>query len=664
MPEPAHDYPILFSPLRVGPITLRNRIVNAAHQTGFADRGAFTEQLIEYHRERARGGAALIVSQATSVTGDYLDLYNADDRIVDDYRAVGRAVQEFGAHYAAELYHPGSQGEYTGRGAERYVAPSSIAASYLGGRVRVPHALDEQEILAIVEAFAAASSRCRVGGLSGIELHFAHGNLVEQFMSPRTNLRTDDWGGDLEHRLRFAELIVHAVREAAGPEVAVGARLTATGLDTGDLDDFEMAEIIGTIGSWGQLDYVSVTMGHYSDALNTARNVPNMTFTPGLWQRYGRLIKGVVDVPVFMVGRINHPRTAEDLLAAGSCDGVVMARALIADPHLPEKARTGRTADVRPCVGAMNCLARIEHGAGMRCIHNPRVGHELDLPEEVERGEGGKRVVVLGGGPAGLESARAAALRGHRVTLLERAATVGGQARLAARTPGRSELAAIVEWLERQCIASGVEIQTDQEATPDAIAAIDPDVIVVATGASYRDRPAPGRGITAEMVDALAGHVRLVSLGDALAGALAAGAIVVYDAAADWPGFNVARVLAERGATVRYLTPEPYPGASLEVTNWRLEYQALAERGVEFLPVTQIVGSVPGGLVLRRGFARDTETLPGVDALVWIDPPVPNTADGLVAAGSGATVLTVGDAYAPRGIEQAILDARLTASRL
>ncbi len=506
------EYPILFSPLRVGPITLRNRIVNAAHQTGFADRGAFTEQLIEYHRERARGGAALIVSQAMSVTGDYLDLYNADDRVISDYQAVVAAVDEFGALYAAELYHPGSQGEYTGRGAERFVAPSSIAASYLDGRWRVPHALDEAEILAIVDAFAAAAARCRAGGVPAIELHFAHGNLVEQFMSPKTNRRSDDWGGDLEHRLRFAELIVRRVREAAGPEIAVGARLTAAGLDAGDLDDYEMAEIIGTIGAWGRLDYVSVTMGHYSDALNTARNVPNMTFAPGLWQRYGRLIKSVVDVPVFMVGRINHPRTAEDLLAAGSCDAVLMARALIADPHLPEKARTGRTGDIRPCVGAMNCLGRLEHGGGIRCIHNPRVGHELDFPEEVERGEGGKRVVVLGAGPAGLESARVAAARGHQVTLLERADRVGGQVRLAARTPGRAELAAIVDWLEQQCIARGVQIHTGHEVTADEIARLGPDVIVVATGAAYRERPAPSRAITAEAIDELAGHVPLASL--------------------------------------------------------------------------------------------------------------------------------------------------------
>lgn len=653
------EYPILFSPLQVGPLKLKNRIVNSAHQTGFAREGAYTDQLIEYHRERARGGAAMLVSQATSVTGDYLDLYNSDDSVVPAYKAVAGAVGEFGAYYSAELFHPGSQSEYSGSGAEVYVAPTSLPASYLGGRWRVAHELTEREILDIVDAFGAAAHRCREGGLSGIELHFAHGNLVEQFFSPKTNRRTDDWGGELANRLRFAELITRAVRDAAGPELAVGARLTAAGLDKGDLNDMDMAEVIGTIGSWDLLDYVNLTMGHYTDALNSARNIPNMTFVPGMWQKYGRLIKNIVDVPVFMVGRVNHPRTAEDLLEAGACDAVVMARALIADPHLPEKARTGRTASIRPCIGAMNCMDSLERGHGIRCIHNPRVGHELDMPEDVDVGEGGRKVMVIGGGPAGLESARVAAARGHEVTLFERSPKVGGQARTASRTPDRGELASLVEWLEQECRAAGVEFRTGQEATAQTVAAGSADLIVIAVGASYPTGPDPDAGFTSAAVEKLHADVRVVSLDEALAGGLA-GKVAVYDTVADWPGFNAARVLADDGCRVHYLTPEQYPGSALEVTNWRLEYEALSERDVEFSPVTQVVGSEPGGLVVRRGFARATQTLTGIDTLVWISAPASRTELQVALADSTATVITVGDAYAPRSIEQAILDARLS----
>lgn len=659
MSQSHNEYPLLFSPLQVGPITLRNRIVNSAHQTGFAQDLKYSDQLIEYHRERARGGAALIVSQAMSVTGEYLDLHNSNDSVIPGYKEVAHAVQEHGAHYSAELYHPGSQGWYTGPEAEVYVAPSSVAASYLGGRWRVAHELTETEILGIVDAFAAAANRCRQGGLSGIELHFAHGNLVEQFMSPRTNLRTDDWGGSLENRLRFAQLITSAVREAAGPELAVGARMTAAGMDAGDLNDLDMAEIIGTVCSWGDLDYVSLTMGHYSDALNTARNVPNMTFRPGLWQKHGQLIKSIVDVPVFLVGRINHPQTAEELLAADACDAVVMARALIADPHLPEKARTGRTEDIRPCVGAMNCMDSLEKGGGIKCIHNPRVGHELDLAEEVAPAAGGKKVLVIGGGPAGLEAARVAAIRGHQVTLIDKESKLGGQVTPAAKTPGRGELSTIIEWLESQCRKHGVDIQTNQVATAELIAQQAADLVVVATGASYPKKPSFGYDAVSGKLDSVSRDLNMLGLDDVLAGALPHGNVVVYDAVADWPGFNAARLLAESGCQVRYLTPEQYPGYSLEVSNWRLEYQALTDLNVTFHPVTQVVGSNPGELIIRTGFSRNTEKMTDIDAVVWIDPPSPNTSVAELVSATDAHVLTIGDAYAPRSVEQAIYEARI-----
>jgi hypothetical protein len=384
-----------------------------------------------------------------------------------------------------------------------------------------------------------------------------------------------------------------------------------------------------------------------------------MTFVPGMWQKYGRLIKNVVDVPVFMVGRVNHPRTAEDLLEADACDAVVMARGLIADPHLPEKARTGRTASIRPCIGAMNCMDSLDKGHGIRCIHNPRVGRELEMPEEVEPGEGGKNVLVIGAGPAGLEASRVAAIRGHHVTLLERGSKVGGQAWTASRTPERGELSSLVEWLEQECLEAGVDIRLGQEVTSETVAAIEADLVVIATGSSYPAGPAPSAEFTAADVDKLHTNVRVVSLDEALAGELT-GRVAIYDGIADWPGFNAARVLAQKGCQVQYLTPEQYPGSALEVTNWRLEYQALSDRGVEFLPVTQVVGSEPGALVIRRGYARATETLTDIDALVWIGAPTPVAALRTALVDIDAKVITVGDAYAPRSIEQAILDARLS----
>lgn len=657
------EYPLLFSPLAVGPIVLKNRIVNAAHATGFAKDGGFTEQLIEYHRTRSRGGAALLVSQATSVSRDYGDLKNVDSTIVPDYQAVSAAARESGAHYSAELYHPGSQGEYSGTGAETHVAPTAQGSTHTGERWRVPHALAEAEILEIVEMFAAAARRCREGLLSGIELHFAHGNLVEQFISPKTNHRTDDWGGALENRLRFAELIARAVRDAAGPGLAVGARVSAAGLGGDEPSQMDMVEAIGTMGTWGCFDYMSLTRGHYADAWSSAQNIPNMTFPTGLLQKYGRQVKNVLDVPVFMVGRINHPRTAEDLLESQSCDAVVMARALIADPYFPEKARTGRSLDIRPCVGAMNCTDSLGRGRGIRCIHNPRVGRELTVPEDVDQGSVSRSILVVGGGPAGLESARVAAHRGHHVTLIERASRLGGQALTASQTPGRGELLGIVEWLEQQTRQAGVQIRVGEPATSQTIAAAQYDAVILATGAIHPVPPAHLHS-SATTQDSGETPVKIVGLDEALTGDIPVGRIVIYDSLADWPGFNLARRLIERGCDVRYLTPELYPGAALEITNWRLEYQALSERGVRFSPITEVVGTSLKGVIVRRDFRRSTETLHDVETLVWISSPLPDSAMLADLSDSATATIVVGDAYSPRGIEQAILHARLAVSTL
>ena len=363
---PQH-FPHLFSPLQVGPVTLKNRIVNSAHQTGFAAAGRYTDQLLAYHQERARGGAALIVSQATCVTPEYLDLWNSDDEIMGQYRALSQIASRHGAHYFAELWHPGRQSYYSGFGAEIYYAPSAVPLDSFGTHWRVPHELEPADIRAIIQAFGAAARRCREGGLPGVAIHLAHGNLVEQFMSPKTNHRTDEWGGPLENRLRLAREVLLAVRDAIGPGMALGARVTGAGLDESEPGELDMLEIAGTIDSWGLLDYFDITMGHYSDALNTARNIPNMTFQPGLWARYGRGMKNLVSVPVFLVGRINHPQVAEDLIAGGSCDAVVMARALIADPYLPGEG-SGRPGAGDPA---------LRRGDELRQPPDPRRRHPL-----------------------------------------------------------------------------------------------------------------------------------------------------------------------------------------------------------------------------------------------------------------------------------------------
>lgn len=647
MPQP---FPHLFTPLQVGPVTLKNRIVNSAHQTGFASGGRYTDQLLAYHQERARGGAGLIISQATSVTPEYLDLWNCDGEIIDQYRALMQVVGQHGTHYFAELSHPGRQSHYSGFGAEVYYAPSAVPLHNFGTHWRVPHELESAAIRAIIAAFGAAARRCREGGLPGVAVHVAHGNLIEQFMSPQTNHRTDEWGGPLENRLRLAREVLLAVREAIGPGLALGARITGAGLDEGEPSEFDMLEIAGTIESWGLLDYFDVTMGHYSDALNTARNIPNMTFEPGLWARYAKGIKNIVSVPVFLVGRINHPQVAEDLIADGSCDAVTMARALIADPYLPAKAAAGRVQEIRPCVGAMNCVNHLTHGGGIRCIHNPVVSREGAWGEQFQPAAACRRVVVVGGGPGGMECARVAAARGHEVILLEREQALGGQVRDAAKAPGRAELAQIIEYLEGRCAAAGVDVRLATHATPDSVGALQPDAVVIATGSRLPAARPPG-GLDPELpyVDPIAALNATVPVGHR---------VVVLDEFGDWQGMSIVHALAARGAEVELVTPVMYPGAALELTNWRVCYEQLSALGVRFHPVADITAVHSRDVVIRRGFSRAEHVIPSVDSIVMVRMPVAEDSLYRQLRQSPFEVHIAGDALAPRGIEEAVFDGQ------
>jgi 2,4-dienoyl-CoA reductase-like NADH-dependent reductase (Old Yellow Enzyme family) len=639
------SFPHLFSPLRIGPITVKNRIVNAPHQTRYAHDGNYTDRVIAYHRERARGGAAVIVSQATSVVPDYLDLRNVDEGIVDQYRRVVEALHPLGAYYFAELHHPGRQGEFTGSGVPVYHAPSEVPFQSFGVEWRVPHELDGGDIRAIVAAFGAAAGRCRAGGVDGIELHFGHGNLPEQFISPRTNLRTDEWGGSIENRLRFAREVLVAVREAVGRELVVGCRLTGGVLDAGDRTELEVLEIAGRIAAWDLLDYISVTMGHYSDALNVARNMPDMTFEPGLWGRQARGIKNVVDLPVFVVGRINHPQVAEDLLSSRSCDMVVMARALIADPYLPAKARAGRVGDIRPCVAAMTCFHHLERGNPIGCIYNPLAGREEAWSDELAPSVRPRSVLVVGGGPGGLECARVAAQRGHQVTLVERETVLGGQVHVAARAPKRAELRQIVEWLARQCEQTGVEIRLGDEATRPLIAEAEPDAVVVATGSTPGRLPIAADGVPVfDPIEVLRGDAEIGRK------------VLIADDYGDRQAFDVAHFLAERGHRVELATSLAYPGIAMDSISRRVTYGRLVELGVTFYPLMDVVSAGAGRVTLGHVYAHVERPIDDVDAIVAVR--MPRASDGLYRAlrADGAEVHLVGDALAPRTIEAAVYD--------
>lgn len=646
-------FPLLFSPIAIGPVTLPNRIVNPAHTTGYARDGMFTEQLLAYHGERARGGAGLIVTQPNYVTGDYGGVKSVDDRIVGWYERLVSEVRPHGTKVFAQLSHPGRQGTYTGQGAQVHLAPSPVPGRPMGQEWRIPKAMSAADIADVVTAFADAARRCLRGGLDGIELHLAHGNLVDQFISPETNLRTDDWGGPLLNRLRLAFEILHAVRDVVGRDIAVGARITGGDLASAgavpvttasDATGLDRLEAAGHLGASGLVDYLSVSVGHYSDALATARNLPDMSFPPAVWKRYAREIRHIVDVPVAVVGRVNHPAVAEELLAEGSCDLVAMARALIADPHLPRKAFEGKVDRIRPCVGAVEaCWGRVFRGLDMGCVHNPTVGRELRWTDDLPLTTQPQRIVVVGGGPAGLECARVAAARGHDVVLLEQQPRLGGQILLAARAPHREELRGIVEWLTSECELAGVDVRLGVAATSEVVLTEQPDIIVVATGAREGRLPGP-----------VTGAVPVLGAWDVLRGADVPPRVVVVDQDGRRPGLSVAELLASTGHEVDVVTPMTYPGQSIEPFGWRTAYERLLGLGVRFHPLTEVVAVADGRVETVHTLTGARSVIAGAGAVVTSLLPV--AADALYSELRDCTateIHLVGDAATPRGIEEA-----------
>jgi NADPH-dependent 2,4-dienoyl-CoA reductase/sulfur reductase-like enzyme len=329
-----------------------------------------------------------------------------------------------------------------------------------------------------------------------------------------------------------------------------------------------------------------------------------------------------------------------------------MARALIADPYFPVKAETGREIDIRPCVGAMNCLHHLYGGTGIRCIHNPTVSREERLGGELLPAANRRRAVVVGGGPSGLECARVAALRGHEVVLLERATALGGQVRAASRLPGRSELAQVVDWLADQCESAGVTVKLGTEASPEIVSSYSPDVVVVATGSAMAPASLPGEIPVYGALDALDSARNLGSR------------VVVFDEFGDWQGFGVAYALALRGVDVEFVTPTIFPGSALELTNRRIAYEQLVALGVGFHPVATLVRSEGSTVVLGCGHGAAKVVLEDIEAVVSVTFPTADDGIYHALAGLAPEILLVGDALSPRGIEESVYDGHMAGRRI
>lgn len=421
----ASPYPHLFTSLAVGKHTLQNRVWMAAHATLLVKDHLFTDAHLDYYVERAKGGVSAITMEAMAVhptTQPYKGkAFAFDPRMVEQYRKLSDAIRPYGTKLLAQPWHRGRQTNSVASGVPVW-APSAIPCSVYR---EMPHVMTAADIGDLIEGYRLSARYAREGGLDGVEVHgLSHGYLLNQFLSPATNHRGDEFGGSLENRLRIVHEILDATRQETGPDTIVGVRINGDDGHEGGLRPPDWADIAAALEATGCIDYISVSQGTY---LNRMMIYPTSPEDHGYQMRATRVITEKVSLPVVGVGRIVHPAEAERHLADGDCNMVALGRALIADPEWLAKARARQAERIRPCVGANWCLASIAAQAPIACIHNPAVGAEGKLGTgTLKPAAHPKKVAVIGGGPAGMRAALTAIERGHDVTLFERDRVLGG----------------------------------------------------------------------------------------------------------------------------------------------------------------------------------------------------------------------------------------------
>ena len=647
-------YEHLFQPIDVGPITVPNRIVRSAHGTMLTG-----EELIAYHEARAAGGVGLSTLEATGVHANAPSVtpLHSDD-VIPLYRELMVRIRPYGMKMLQQIYHPGSATRP--KKAATQVSSSPIPNPMVGG---VPMEMTRPMIAEMVDAFAAAARRCREGGLDGIDLHASSGYLIEQFLSPANNTRTDEYGGPLENRMRFLVQILAAIRAEVGYDFCVGIRLPNEEYIPGGLTPHDVAEIARIVEP--EVDYVSLHMGSYwrFHKLLSPMDEPLGSEMPA-----NEIITRVITKPTMVVGRIMTLDHAEHIVASGAADLVSMVRALIADPALVAKARRGDEHLIRPCIGSnFGCVGQLMSTGRLSCVVNVAAAQESTVSYEPpapapER----RRVLVVGGGPAGLEAARTAALRGHEVHLHEATRQLGGQVAIAASAPHRSDIGAITDFLTREIERLGVTIRLRSMVDPDVVAELAPDEVVVATGSSPRRdgfqlstpvTAVPGHDLphvfTSWDVFGFGGRATLES------------PAVVFDDTGTFEAVSVADALLAAGLKVTMIGRNqaigerlPYPPATVEAARERL-----MSGDFDFIGGHYLQGITPEEVVIGVPFTERVRALPArTVVLVTYNHPNRELAEYLEEIdGPTWRVHLVGDVTGTNGILPAIHQAAATA---
>ena len=641
----------LFSPLQVGGRTLRNRIALPATLTNYGSGNRITSRWINFLAERAKGGAGMVITEILAVDPAALAqgaIITAFDPVNEDaFKATAAEVEGQGACLIGQLWHPGRQQLWSPIWSPKGISDQPDAYSWT-----VPHVMSTDELRQVADRYVEVAGRLKRCGFGGVELHGAHGYLITQILSPWSNRRNDQYGGSLDNRVRFVREVAQAIRQTCGSDFVIGLKMPGDEGVDGGIDPDEAARITTILARHGVLDYFAYSQGNFTLSLET--HVPDMYFRHGHFlDIHKKLRPAASGTPVMAIGRIATPIEAETAIADGAGDLVGLTRALIADADWPAKARDGRAGEIRPSSYDNFCWGEIHAGKPLAEINNPQLGQKGESGWRTPVARKKRRIVVVGAGPAGLQAAALAAQAGHDVTLFSRSNQVGGKLNWEISLPGRSEYRALITWLEKQARKAGVKIKTGQTADVQAILAINPESVIVATG-SHQRRPDnfTGQGISARDWNAQSGTERLN------------GAAVLFDMDHTAATYGVADGLAQRYDGLFLLTPRTQIARNVNYCSAIGVYRRLYEAKVEIVLAAEPVNLSGNVLTWRNVFTGRLGKIGDVALFVWSTPRLADDALAVALERAGIETRRIGDCMAPRNLFCAIHEGEAAAVAL
>ncbi|MDC1223527.1 NADH:flavin oxidoreductase [Ascidiaceihabitans sp.] len=588
----------LLQPYQLKHLTFKNRIMTTSHEPAYPEDGMPKERYRAYHEERAKAGVALAMTAGSAaVSKDSPPVFNNilayKDEVVPWIQNLTDGVHEHGCAVMIQLTHLGRRTNWN----KGDWLPSVSSSKHREPAHRgFPKLIEDWDIERIINDFADAAERMQAGGMDGIELQ-VYGHLLDQFWSPLTNDLVGPYGADtLENRMRFPMDVLDAVRKRVGEEFIVGFRYTADEAQKGGITAEDGLLISQKLAETGKLDFLNVVKGriHTDPAMTDLIPIQGMVNAPHL--DFAGEVKKLTGMPTFHAAKIPDVATARHAIDSGLLDMVGMTRAHMADPHIVQKIIEGREDDIRPCVGATYCLDRIYQAGEALCIHNPATGRELTMPHTIPIAKNKRKVVVIGAGPGGLEAARVAAERGHDVTVLEAQPDPGGQVRLASLSPRRRDMISIIDWRMSQCAARDVVFHFNTWAEAADVTALNPDVVIVATGGMPNT----------ELYESGQEVQNVVTSWDIIAGDVKpAQSVLIYDECGDHPALQAAEIAANSGAKVEVMTPDRTFAPDIMAMNLVPYMRSLQDKDVTFTVTRRLLDVVRSGNKLTATIGTD-----------------------------------------------------------